>query len=67
MRCCDKRVHVFSPFGNSTDYSGQGIDQLQKVIDTIKTNPNDRRLILCAWNPKGGKHPGHPLLSSLYD
>ncbi|KAK2497084.1 hypothetical protein MC885_013218 [Smutsia gigantea] len=35
-----------------TDYSGQGVDQLQKVIDTIKTNPDDRRIILCAWNPK---------------
>lgn len=35
-----------------SEYSGQGVDQLQKVIDTIKTNPNDRRIILCAWNPK---------------
>ncbi|KAF6089721.1 thymidylate synthetase [Phyllostomus discolor] len=52
MRCCDKCMHVFSLFGNSTDYSGQGVDQLQKVIDTIKTNPDDRRIILCAWNPK---------------
>uniref|UniRef100_UPI00398F8ADE thymidylate synthase n=1 Tax=Pristiophorus japonicus TaxID=55135 RepID=UPI00398F8ADE len=35
-----------------TDYSGQGVDQLQNVIDTIKTNPEDRRIIMCAWNPK---------------
>ncbi|NXF03552.1 TYSY synthase, partial [Smithornis capensis] len=35
-----------------SDYSNQGIDQLQKVIETIKTNPNDRRIIMCAWNPK---------------
>ncbi|CAO2603113.1 Thymidylate synthase, partial [Lemmus lemmus] len=35
-----------------SDYSGQGVDQLQKVIDTIKTNPDDRRIIMCAWNPK---------------
>ncbi|XP_067257431.1 thymidylate synthase isoform X2 [Chanodichthys erythropterus] len=35
-----------------TDYSGQGVDQLQKVIDTIKSNPEDRRIIMCAWNPK---------------
>lgn len=35
------------------DYTGQGVDQLQKVIDTIKTNPEDRRIIMCAWNPKG--------------
>ncbi|KAB1258330.1 Thymidylate synthase [Camelus dromedarius] len=39
-------------FANSADYSGEGVDQLQKVIDTIKTNPNDRRIIMCAWNPK---------------
>lgn len=26
-------------------------DQLQNVIDTIKSNPNDRRMIMCAWNP----------------
>lgn len=34
------------------DYKGQGVDQLQQVIDKIKTNPDDRRIILCAWNPK---------------
>ncbi|XP_048856968.1 thymidylate synthase [Brienomyrus brachyistius] len=35
-----------------TDYTGQGVDQLQAVIDTIKKNPEDRRIIMCAWNPK---------------
>lgn len=35
-----------------SDYTGQGIDQLQEVIDKIKSSPNDRRLIVCAWNPK---------------
>jgi len=35
-----------------SDYTGQGIDQLQEVIDKIKSSPNDRRLIMCAWNPK---------------
>jgi len=33
------------------DYSGQGVDQLKDVIHRIKTNPNDRRIIMCAWNP----------------
>eukprot|EP00455_Lapot_gusevi_P050842 TRINITY_DN7467_c0_g1_i3.p1 TRINITY_DN7467_c0_g1~~TRINITY_DN7467_c0_g1_i3.p1 ORF type:complete len:281 (+),score=79.06 TRINITY_DN7467_c0_g1_i3:27-845(+) len=33
------------------DYTGQGIDQLADVIRRIKTNPNDRRIILSAWNP----------------
>merc|ERR1719369_2243854 len=34
-----------------TDYSGQGVDQLANVIKTLKTRPNDRRIIMCAWNP----------------
>ena len=35
-----------------TDYTGQGYDQLERIIHTLKTNPYDRRLILSAWNPK---------------
>ena len=33
------------------DFNGEGIDQLQNVINTIKTNPKDRRLLVSAWNP----------------
>eukprot|EP00095_Tigriopus_kingsejongensis_P005225 maker-scaffold585_size130225-snap-gene-0.22 protein:Tk05225 transcript:maker-scaffold585_size130225-snap-gene-0.22-mRNA-1 annotation:"thymidylate synthase" len=33
------------------DYTNQGVDQLQDVIRTIRENPNDRRMIMCAWNP----------------
>ena len=33
------------------DYRGKGVDQLAQLIDTIKRNPNDRRLVLSAWNP----------------
>ncbi|KAL7984371.1 hypothetical protein Chor_002941 [Crotalus horridus] len=36
----------------NTDYTGEGVDQLQQVIDTIRNNPDDRRIIMCAWNPK---------------
>lgn len=34
-----------------TDYTGQGVDQLAQVIEKILFEPNDRRIILSAWNP----------------
>ncbi|XP_041367637.1 thymidylate synthase-like [Gigantopelta aegis] len=34
-----------------TDYSRQGIDQLQSVIEKIKNSPDDRRIVMSAWNP----------------
>ncbi|CAM8974257.1 unnamed protein product [Rhodiola kirilowii] len=33
------------------DYTGQGYDQLLDVIEKIRNNPDDRRIILSAWNP----------------
>lgn len=33
------------------DYTGQGVDQLKQLVNTLKTNPNDRRMIISAWNP----------------
>ena len=35
------------------EYKGQGVDQLATVIDKIKNNPDDRRIIMSAWNPVG--------------
>jgi thymidylate synthase len=40
-----------------TDYTGQGFDQLTDVIDKIKNNPTDRRIIMSAWNPAGAAPP----------
>ncbi len=43
--------HFGAPYKNyDTDYSGQGVDQLQRLVTALKTNPNDRRMIVNSWN-----------------
>ena len=32
------------------NWNGDGIDQLADIIERLKTNPNDRRMIVSAWN-----------------
>jgi len=31
--------------------AGQGVDQLGKIIETLKKDPDNRRMIVSAWNP----------------
>lgn len=37
--------------GPDADYFGQGIDQLANLVETLKQNPNDRRMMVSVWNP----------------
>ncbi len=32
------------------DYDGGHIDQIQNVVDTLRKNPDSRRMMVCAWN-----------------
>lgn len=45
--------HFNAPYESyDSDYTGKGIDQLKKVVEKLKTNPRDRRMIVSAWNPQ---------------
>lgn len=51
------------------DYLGKGKDQLMEVIETINQNPNDRRMIISAWNPCATEQMALPpchLLAQFY-
>jgi len=35
----------------NTASAGHGVDQLKKLVETLKTDPDNRRMIVSAWNP----------------
>lgn len=47
--------HQWRNFGATLDENGDylpnGIDQISRAIDTIKNNPDSRRIIVTGWNP----------------
>ena len=49
-----------------TKESSKFVDQLQNVIDTIKSNPDSRRLIVCSWNPLEIESMALPPCHSLF-
>jgi thymidylate synthase len=42
-----------------------GVDQLQYILDELKSNPDSRRMILSAWNPAEIKHMALPPCHTL--
>lgn len=43
----------------------EGVDQLQYILDELKNNPDSRRMILSAWNPKEIKEMALPPCHTL--
>lgn len=41
-------------------HSEKGVDQLAKIVHTLKTNPQDRRMICLSWNPLALSHAALP-------
>ena len=39
---------------------GEGVDQLKNVVNKLKSDPTDRRMIVSAWNPHDIKHMALP-------
>lgn len=44
--------HYNAPYYSfNADYTNQGVDQFKRLVDKLKSDPNDRRMIVIAWNP----------------
>ncbi|MCD4812482.1 thymidylate synthase [bacterium] len=52
-------------FGQSDDVK-KGVDQLAQVVETLKTNPQDRRMLVSAWNPLALPHQALPPCHVLF-
>lgn len=49
-----------------TDYTGKGFDQLEYIINLIKTEPNSRRILFSYWNPSYLKQTCLPSCHVMY-
>lgn len=61
----DEEGNLNIDYGNAwLDYNG--VNQLDIVINTLKTNPNDRRMIIDSWRPDKLKDLSLPCCHLLY-
>lgn len=48
------------------NYNNDGVDQISKLIEQIKVNPNSRRLIVSGWNPVEANQVALPPCHTLF-
>ncbi len=62
--------HQWRNFGATKKADGtylkDGVDQISALIETIKKNPNSRRLIVSGWNPKEADQVALPPCHTLF-
>ena len=48
----DEKGNLGPVYGHQwRNWNNEGIDQIKTVIDTLKTNPDSRRMLVSTWNP----------------
>ena len=47
-------------------YARDGVDQIQRVLDEIRRNPNSRRLIVSGWNPHEAEQVALPPCHTMF-
>lgn len=56
--------------GHDVNYTGEGVDQLENVINLLKTDPFSRRILISTYDPsevtKGPLYPCHGLIIQFY-
>lgn len=53
-------------FHDPNAIDSHGVDQFKKVVDTLESNPYDRRMLCVAWNPLGLNHTALPACHVLW-
>jgi thymidylate synthase len=57
--------HQWRNFGADEQGLG-GVDQIARVVDTIRSNPTSRRLVVSGWNPKEADQVALPPCHTLF-
>lgn len=52
--------------GFDVDYTGKGVDQLDSIINSLRNNPYNRRMLMSGWNPLHAHQMCLPPCHTLY-